>query len=90
MALSKLIQAGPVAITIAEEAGQVSVQVAVDASLGGGAAAGVLKGKAAIEVDLGAQQVADLALGLLAAKFPSMAGIIDGAKAAIDAELAHL
>lgn len=88
--MQKVIQAGPAQITLSESAGVASVAISVDQSVGGGAAAGVLKAKAQIELDLGAQQAADLAIGLLEMKFPSLAGLLEGAKAAIDAELQKL
>jgi hypothetical protein len=87
MGLQKVIQAGPATITLSEGAGVASVQLALDQSVGGGAAEGVIKAKAAIEIDLQAQQVADLAIGLLEVKFPSLAGILEGVKGALDAEL---
>ncbi len=86
--MQKVIQAGPAVITLSESAGVASVKIEVSESVGGGEAAGVLKAKAAVEIDLGAQQAADLVIGLLEAKFPSASGLLEAAKLALDAELA--
>lgn len=77
-------------ITVKESQGVASLVVSIDQSIGGGQAAGVLSAKASVEVDLGARQAADLALALLKAHFPSLSALVDGAQAAIDAELAKV
>lgn len=87
MGLSKEIQAGPAKIVLSEGDGVASLVVSVDHSVGGGEAAGVVKAKASIEIDLGAQQAADLGLALVAAHFPSLAPLIAGIKVEIDAVL---
>jgi hypothetical protein len=43
-----------------------------------------------MEIDLQAQQAADLALALVAAQFPSLSSEIAFVKAAMDAELAKI
>lgn len=91
MAFSKEIKLGEFgALTLSESAGVASMAVSIGESVGGGQAAGVVKTSASVQVEIGAQQAADLAIALLEAKFPSMKGILDGAKAALDAELAKL
>jgi hypothetical protein len=88
--MAKQIQAGPVGITIAVDSGVVKLSADVSAALGGGAAAGVLKGKVAAELDLSVQQAGDLGLALLSESVPSMADAIAVVKAAFDAEVAKL
>lgn len=77
-------------LTIAESGGVAKLSASIGASLGGGAVAGVLKGSATLELDVGAQQLVDLGLDLAAAKFPSVAPLIAAAKSAIDAQLAKI
>lgn len=82
----KLGDAG--SLVVSESAGVAKVILSIGTSVGGGEVAGVLKGAASIEVDLGAQQLIDLGFDLAAAKFPALAGLIAAAKAGVDAELA--
>lgn len=88
--MQKVIQVGPAQIVLQESAGVASAVISIDQSVGGGQAAGVLKAKASIELDFGAQQAADLVIGLLEMKFPAAAGLLEAAKAALDAELQKL
>lgn len=86
--MEKIIELGEIgSLTIGESAGQASLKFYFEKAVGGGAAAGVLKAKASVELDLGAQQAADLALALLAAHFPSASGLIEGLKLEVDAVL---
>lgn len=88
MSFSKEIKAGPATVTVSEANGVASLKVSMDQALGGGAAAGVLKEKVEAEVDLGAEQAADLACALIEAKLPQLASFIEATiKPAIHAEL---
>lgn len=88
MSLSKSVQVGPLAITVAQAAGIVSLSGALAGSLGGGSAAGVAQGKLLGEIDVSAKQGADLALALLAVHFPDLSAEIAVVQAAVDAKLA--
>lgn len=87
---AKTVQVGPLALTLSAAAGVLTLKAALSGSLGGGAAAGVAKGSLIGEVDLGAQQAADLGLAALAVQFPSLSAEIDGLKVLVDAELSKV
>lgn len=88
MGFSKVIPLGSVGqLSINEDGGVGSVVLSVGGSIGGGSIAGVLKGKASVEVDANAKDLIDAGLLLCEAKFPAAASIIGVLKAAIDAEM---
>lgn len=91
MAISKDLVSTPLAkVTVSEAGGAVKLQVELGADLGGGKAAGVLQGKATMELDVEGKQIIDLGLDLAAAKFPAAAAMIEAAKAIIDSQLANV
>ena len=83
----KVIQVGPSTVSVNVADGAVSLKADVSGSVGGGAAAGVASAKASVELDLGAQQAADLAIALLEAHFPVATGLLEMIKAGVDAEI---
>lgn len=83
-------QEGPVSIEVVSNNGALSLKASLSQSLGGGQASGVLKASAALEIDLGAQQAADLAMDMLSKQFPSISAAIGGLKILVDAELAKI
>lgn len=87
MSFKKEIQAGIAKITIQESAGTASVAISIDQSLGGGEAAGVLKGSAEMRVELEADQLVDLGFELAEQKFPMIAPFLEAARVAIQLEL---
>lgn len=88
MSFKKEIQAGPAMITIQESSGELTLAIDVNASLGGGEAAGVLAASAGVKVKLEAAQAIDLGFAVAKEKFPAIAGLLSSAQAIIDAELA--
>lgn len=69
---SKELQLGQVgSLAVSEAAGVATVKVSVNAAVGGGQAAGVLKAAASVEVDVEAAQLVQLALDLLKSKLPA-------------------
>lgn len=89
MSLKKEIALGTAgSVVILEDAGVVSVELALSESVGGGQVAGVVKGTVSAKVEVDAKLLIDAGLELAKLKFPAVAGMIDGAKALIDAELA--
>jgi hypothetical protein len=89
--MEKEIKLGEVgALVVKEEGGIASVKLSLTASIGGGEVAGALKGSVSAEVDLDAKILIDVGMELAAAKFPAVAGILKGAKAMIDKELASI
>lgn len=77
-------------LTISESGGVASISVSISQSVGGGSVAGVASGSLSASVQLSAAQLIDAGLELAKEKFPSAAAVINGAKAAIDAEMAKL
>lgn len=92
--MAKQIQVGPIAIGLGVTNGQaqVTADVSLAASIGGGAAAGVATSKVVLhaEEDVSAKQLADLAILALEHAFPSGTSLLEMAKSGIDAELAKL
>lgn len=84
---SKTIQAGPVTLEFSEANEQIVMKASMSAQAGGGEAAGFLKGKASMEIDLEAAQIIDLGFGIAEAKFPSVAQYLKLAQAEIHALL---
>lgn len=88
MGYSKTLLSGDAgSLVVSEEAGTVKLALTGQLSLGGGEAAGVVSGKASVEVDLGAKQLIDLGFGLAESKFPAVASLLKAAQDVIDAEL---
>lgn len=92
--MAKTFQAGPIAIGIGVTNGQaqVTADVNLSATLGGGQAAGVASSKVVLhaEEDVSAQQLADLAIGALEHAFPSATALLEMVKSGVDAELAKV
>lgn len=80
---------GPAGSSLSIEAanGEVKIVASESGELGGGEVQGFLKVKGSAEIDLEDQMIIDAGLDMAAAKFPMVASLIQGAKAAIDAEL---
>lgn len=77
-------------IVVKEEHGIASIELVIAESAGGGSAEGVAKVSASAKAEVGIKQLIDLGLDLAKSKFPAAAGLIDGAKVAIDSELDKL
>lgn len=91
MSFQKVIPMGEYgALTVSESAGAVSLSVSASASAGGGSLAGVASASLSASIQLSAKQLIDLGLDLAAAKFPVAGGLIEAAKAGVDAELAKV
>lgn len=89
MSFSKVIPVGSAGqVEISEAAGVASFKVSLSQAAGGGPLEGFAKAKVSAEFDVSAAQLIKAGLELAKAKFPAAASIIDGAEAAIDAELA--
>ena len=89
MSYSKVIQLGSVgSITISESAGNASVALSLNESVGGGDVKGFAKASVSVAVDVSAQELIDAGLALAEAKFPTAAAEIAGVKAIIDAAIA--
>jgi hypothetical protein len=85
---SKVIQVGDAGqVSISEQGGVASVEVALSQQAGGGDVAGFAKASVSAKIEVSAHQLIDAGLELAKAKFPSAASIIDGAKVIIDAEI---
>ncbi len=91
MSFQKVVPIGTMgALTLNEAGGKGSLVLSIGGSLGGGSIAGVASGKASIELDVSAIQLADAALVLLEAKFPAMAGGIAVLKSLMDAQVTNI
>lgn len=91
MGFSKVIQLGEVGqLTIAEDSAKVQLSLSVSQQAGQGSVGGFAKASLSAGVELDAHILIDAGLDLAIAKFPAAASILQGAKAAIDAELAKV
>ena len=92
--MAKTVQVGPIALGVGVSNGQAQVTADVDlsGSLGGGKAAGVVAGKVGLhaEADVGAQQLADLGIAALEAAFPSATAFLELVKSGVDAEIGKI
>lgn len=90
----KQVQIGPINLGMGVTNGQAQVTADVDlsGSLGGGQAAGVVQGKVGVhaEGDVSSKQLADLAIIALEHAFPSATSFLELARSGVDAELAKL
>ena len=77
-------------VEFSEAGGVGALKISVNASLGGGATAGVVKAVASAEVDLSAKQLVDASFDLAAAKYPAAAAAIAIAKGLVDEEFSKI
>lgn len=88
---SKVIPVGEKGqLSISEAAGVATLAFSIAESVGGGSTAGVLVAKATAEVDIKAEELIDAGMGLAKAKWPALAGAIDGIQKFIDDEIAKI
>lgn len=91
MSFKKEIELGSVGkVVLTEEAGVVCAELSLSESVGGGSLVGVMKGSVSAKAEVDAKLLIDAGLELAKIKFPAVASLIDGAKVAIDAELAKV
>jgi hypothetical protein len=92
--MAKTVNLGPLALGIGIVSGvaQVTADVDLTGSLGGGSAAGVVTGKVGLhaEGDVSSQQLADLAVTALEAAFPAATALLEMVRSGVDAEIQKL
>lgn len=88
--LNKTIALGSMgSLVLSEAAGKVSAVITL-AEQTAGSIPGAGKASLSASVELDGQAIIDVGLELLVAKFPSAAGLIEGLKAILDAEIKNV